>query len=228
MIVKTGTCAPSVDKGGKNPFILGEIPDRALPVARPGRSGVSLSDLVREAATGLKSLFVGLGITGKAFCQPQVTVIYPKQEVDNLATFRGHVELVGKEDDPAVPRCVACGACVKACPRHIIELRKKGPKNRRIYVSCVNKDRGAIASKACKAACIGCGKCLKECQFDAITIENNLSYIDFTKCRLCRKCESVCPTHAIVSTNFPQRKTVVETPKTNTDNSINKEETEVK
>lgn len=125
-------------------------------------------------------------------------------------------------------KCTSCGACVKACPRHIIELRKKGPKNRRIYVSCVNKDRGAIASKACKAACIGCGKCLKECQFDAITIENNLSYIDFTKCRLCRKCESVCPTHAIASTNFPQRKTVVETPKTNTDNSINKEETEVK
>lgn len=32
--------------------------------------------------------------------------------------------------------------------------------------------------KTCKAACIGCGKCEKECKFDAIKIENNLSYID--------------------------------------------------
>ena len=100
-------------------------------------------------------------------------------------------------------KCTACGACVKACPRHIIELRKKGFKNRRDYVRCVNKDKGAAAMKACKAACIGCGKCEKECKFDAITIVNNVSYIDPDKCRLCRKCVDVCPTHAIVAVNFP-------------------------
>ncbi|WP_027455379.1 Fe-S cluster domain-containing protein [Xylanibacter brevis] len=100
-------------------------------------------------------------------------------------------------------KCVTCGACVKACPRHIIELRKKGPKNRRVFVSCVNRDKGAIAMKACKSACIGCGKCAKECQFEAITIEENLSYIDFTKCRLCKKCVAICPTKAIQAVNFP-------------------------
>lgn len=108
-------------------------------------------------------------------------------------------------------KCTACGACVKACPRHIIELRKKGIKNRRVYVRCVNKDKGAIAMKTCKAACIGCGKCEKECKFDAITIENNLSYIDPEKCRLCRKCVEACPTHAIVAVNFPAPKVRVET-----------------
>ncbi len=103
-------------------------------------------------------------------------------------------------------KCTACGACVKACPKMIIELRKKGPKSRRIFVSCVNKDKGATARKACIAACIGCGKCAKECPFDAITIENNLAYIDDNKCRLCRKCEAVCPTGAIHAINFPPRK----------------------
>lgn len=103
-------------------------------------------------------------------------------------------------------KCTSCGACVKACPRHIIELRKKGPKGRRVYVSCVNKDKGPAAMKACKAACIGCSKCAKECAFDAITIENNVSYIDPDKCRLCRKCEKVCPTHAIIAVNFPAPK----------------------
>ena len=102
--------------------------------------------------------------------------------------------------------CTSCGACVKACPRNIIELRKKGPKNRRVYVRCVNKDKGAVARKSCKAACIGCGKCVKECKFEAITMVNNLSYIDPEKCRLCRKCEEACPTNAIVAVNFPPRK----------------------
>ena len=85
-------------------------------------------------------------------------------------------------------KCTSCGACTKACPRHIIELRKKGPKGRRVYVQCVNKDKGAVARKSCTAACIGCGKCQKVCKFEAITIENNLSYIDFNKCRMCTKC----------------------------------------
>ncbi|MGL5636254.1 MAG: Fe-S cluster domain-containing protein [Bacteroidales bacterium] len=103
-------------------------------------------------------------------------------------------------------KCTACGACVKACPKFIIELRKKGPKSRRVFVSCVNKDKGAIAKKACNVACIGCSKCLKACPFEAITISNNLAYIDYNKCKLCRKCVDVCPTHAIQELNFPPKK----------------------
>ena len=100
------------------------------------------------------------------------------------------------EVDP--DKCTACGACVKACPKMIIELRKKWPKNRAVYVSCVSKDKGAVVMKACKAGCIGCGKCQKVCAFGAITIENNLAYIDPQKCKLCRKCVNECPTGAIV------------------------------
>ena len=103
-------------------------------------------------------------------------------------------------------KCVACNACVTACPKLLFELRKKGPKSRRIYVSCANKDKGAAARKACSVACIGCTKCAKECAFDAITITNSLAYIDNDKCRLCRKCVSVCPTSAITELNFPPKK----------------------
>mgnify|MGYP001094983663 FL=1 len=94
-------------------------------------------------------------------------------------------------------KCTACGACVKACPKKIIELRKKWPKGRAVYVGCVSKDKGAVVMKACKAGCIGCGKCEKVCAFGAITIENNLAYIDSQKCKLCRKCVNECPTGAI-------------------------------
>lgn len=106
-------------------------------------------------------------------------------------------------------KCTACGACVKACPKQLLELRNKGPKGRRIWVACRNKDKGAPARKACLAACIGCGKCAKECAFGAITVENNLAYIDFTKCRMCRKCVAACPTGAIHEVNFPPRPAAV-------------------
>ena len=99
-------------------------------------------------------------------------------------------------------KCTACGACVKACPRGIIELRKKWPKNRAVYVGCVSRDKGAVVMKACKAGCIACGKCAKVCPFGAITVENNLAYIDPLKCKLCRKCVNECPTGAIKLENM--------------------------
>lgn len=103
-------------------------------------------------------------------------------------------------------KCVACGACVEACPKDLIEMRKKMPKYRKVVVACRNQDKGGVARKSCSVACIGCGKCEKECKFDAITIENNLAFIDSDKCKLCRKCAPVCPTNAIIEENFPPRK----------------------
>lgn len=103
-------------------------------------------------------------------------------------------------------KCVACGACVKACPRNLIELRKKAKKDRKLYVACSNCDKGGPARRACKVACIGCSKCFNVCEFDAITIRNNLAYIDAFKCTFCRKCVPECPTNSILEFNFPPRK----------------------
>ena len=101
-------------------------------------------------------------------------------------------------------KCTACGACAKACPRNIIEIRVvKGAKKMGVVVECMNKDKGAVAMKACKAACIGCQKCVKVCAFDAVHVENNLAYIDPEKCCNCRKCEQECPKKAIHALNMP-------------------------
>ncbi|MBN1133206.1 MAG: Fe-S cluster domain-containing protein [Bacteroidales bacterium] len=104
-------------------------------------------------------------------------------------------------------KCTACGACVDACPRGIIELRKKNKKDRKIYVSCINEEKGATAKKNCAVACIGCSLCFKACPYEAITMNNNLAFIDSDKCKLCRKCVPVCPTNAILEIGFPPRKT---------------------
>lgn len=103
-------------------------------------------------------------------------------------------------------KCTACGACVKACPRNLFELRKKWKGNKKIYVACSNEEKGGVARKNCSVACIGCSKCVKVCPFEAITLKNYLAYIDSDKCRLCRKCGPECPTGSIIEIGFPPRK----------------------
>lgn len=95
-------------------------------------------------------------------------------------------------------KCTACGACAKACPRNIIEIRTVSGENKEAYVvECMNKDKGAVATKACAAACIGCMKCEKVCGFDAVHVENNIAYINPEKCQLCGECEKACPKNVI-------------------------------
>ena len=49
--------------------------------------------------------------------------------------------------------CVACGCCIKVCPRNAIEIWK------------------GIMAKVDIAKCVGCGKCEKECPASVIKIQ---------------------------------------------------------
>ena len=74
--------------------------------------------------------------------------------------------------------CTACGACVKKCPKNLIELI---PASAKVYVACSTKCRGKEVMSACTVGCIGCGLCAKNCPENAITMENNLPIIDYEK-----------------------------------------------
>lgn len=100
-------------------------------------------------------------------------------------------------------KCVGCGACAKACPRNIIEMRNAGEKFRRVYVACSNMEKGAAARMNCTVACIGCGKCERTCPIGAIHVQQNLAYIDYNICDCCGLCADACPTGAILKVNFP-------------------------
>ena len=53
----------------------------------------------------------------------------------------------------SIRECVACGCCIKVCPRNAISIPQ------------------GIHAKIHEALCVGCGKCAKECPASIISLE---------------------------------------------------------
>jgi len=73
-----------------------------------------------ELVRGALSLVQGLGVTLRAMVARPVTVPYPRASATLPPGFRGWPVLV-REPDGAV-RCVACGACARACPSQCLRV----------------------------------------------------------------------------------------------------------
>lgn len=98
-----------------------------------------------------------------------------------------------------VKKCAACGKCAKNCPKKIIELI---PKKTAVYIACSSKCKGKEVMNACKKGCISCGICVKNCPSGAITMDNNIPVIDYSKCTGCKICLNKCPRKCINSVNL--------------------------
>ncbi len=137
---------------------------------------------LRETLAGLWSLVVGLKVTGKYFLQPQITVHYPRQTVDDIASFRGPIELIPREDDPTRPKCGACTMCVSACPSGCITVTRKRPPKPTPEELAEQKEKEAKGEKVKKKAA---------------PKEPAEFLYDFSLCSLCGTCVEACPSGAI-------------------------------
>lgn len=87
-------------------------------------------------------------------------------------------------------KCTACGKCVEACPKKIIELVEE---TRIVQVLCSSKDKGKEVREKCKVGCIACKLCEKACSVAAIHVTDNIAVIDPRKCVACGLCARKCP-----------------------------------
>jgi electron transport complex protein RnfB len=119
---------------------------------------------------------------------------------DAITMSEDSLPLIDKE------KCTACGKCVAACPKQVIEL---GLMSKAVVISCHSKDKGLDVKKKCQVGCIACGICVRTCPVDAIKIDNNLARIDHSKCITCGLCVKKCPTNAIYDYLSPRRKALI-------------------
>lgn len=87
-------------------------------------------------------------------------------------------------------KCKACGKCIVACPKQLIELH---PYEQKTSVLCSSQDKGKALMDVCIVGCIGCRLCEKHCETGAITVKNNIAHIDPSKCTNCGICADKCP-----------------------------------
>jgi len=74
-------------------------------------------------------------------------------------------------------KCVGCGACEKACPRHIIAM-VPFKSEKMLVITCSNTDMGKEVKAVCEVGCIGCKAC-ERASDGALKIHNNLPQIDY-------------------------------------------------
>ena len=73
-------------------------------------------------------------------------------------------------------KCVGCGACERACPRHIISMLPF-KSEQMLVVECSNHDFGKDVRAVCKVECIGCKACSR--LNELFQIDDNLPRIDY-------------------------------------------------
>jgi electron transport complex protein RnfB len=94
-------------------------------------------------------------------------------------------------------KCTGCGACVRACPRHVIGLSPAGQK---VHILCRSYDKGPAVRKYCKIGCIACQACVRSCPQKAISMDKGtLAKIDYSICDNCGICATKCPVKTIVN-----------------------------
>lgn len=136
----------------------------------------SISEYFKSVGEGVKSLLVGMGVTGKELVTPKITEQYPENRATLQIADRFRAELTLKYDAEGRHKCIACGICQMNCPNGTIKLETKmvelpdGKKKRKL-----DKYLYDLGS------CTFCMLCVTTCPQDALEFSNDFEQATFTR-----------------------------------------------
>ena len=113
---------------------------------------------LRGVLGGLKSLVVGLGVTGRHMVRPVVTLQYPHQRPD-ATHWGGPIELV-TFPETGTHDCIACNACARICPSECFDIAGVRPPG----LKKMRANRFLLDFSTCSL----CGLCIDVCPTDTL------------------------------------------------------------
>lgn len=141
----------------------------------------SFTEYFRGIFSGIRSLLVGLSVTGKYFVKPGTTVTqqYPnnRKDLKMFDMFKGEVIMPHNERNEH--KCTGCGICEINCPNGSIEV---------ISASIVNEEgkKQRIIDRHIYhlGMCTFCGLCVKTCPSQALAFGQEFEHAVFDRTKL--------------------------------------------
>jgi NADH-quinone oxidoreductase subunit I len=136
---------------------------------------------LKEVFWGVKTLLVGMSVTGKYFISPKaiVTQKYPenRKTLKMYDRFKGEVIMPHNENNQH--KCTGCGICEMNCPNgsiQVISNRIDGPDGKKKRI--IDKHIYHLSM------CTFCGLCIKTCPSQALEFGQEFEHAVFDKRKL--------------------------------------------
>lgn len=133
-----------------------------------------MAQLVKQFASGIYNLLLGLFTTSKHLGRHAITLQYPKERWTMPERSRGMVVLLTDHETGKL-NCNACLLCMRACPSGAIDIK---------YEKDEKGKRHLVEFKVDFHICCFCGLCEESCNFAAIKMAPKYEFPEFDKANL--------------------------------------------
>ena len=141
----------------------------------------SIINYLKEIFFGVKSLLVGMKVTGSYFFRPStiVTEKYPNNRKDLVMFDRFKGEVIMPHNEKNEHKCTGCGICEINCPNGTIEVISK------TIVTEDGKKKRAIDKHIYRLGmCTFCALCVKTCPSNALAFSQKFEHAVFNRAHL--------------------------------------------
>ncbi|NMC42321.1 MAG: NADH-quinone oxidoreductase subunit I [candidate division Zixibacteria bacterium] len=128
-------------------------------------------EVVKQFASGIYNLLLGMFTSGKHLTRHAITVQYPKERWEVPERSRGMVVLLTDHETGRL-NCTACLLCMRGCPSGAIDIEVEKDEKGKRHLKNFTVDFHL---------CCFCGLCEEACNFAAIKLSRKYEFPEYDK-----------------------------------------------